>query len=87
VRFYDDLLKGKAVAINIIYTSCTDECQLGTARMAEVQRLLGAHVGKDVYFYSISIDPEKDTPKVLKAYSDKFSVGPGWLFLAGKKRC
>ena len=85
VRFYDDLVKGKAVAINIIYTSCTDECPLETARMAEVQRLLGTHVGKDVYFYSISIDPEKDTPAVLKDYAEKFSVGPGWLFLTGKK--
>ena len=85
VRFYDDLVKGKSVAINIIYTSCTDECPLETARMAEVQRLLGAHVGKDVFFYSISIDPEKDTAPVLKAYADKFNVGPGWLFLTGKK--
>jgi protein SCO1/2 len=85
VRFYDDLVKGKSVAINIIYTSCTDECPLETARMAEVQRLLGAHVGKDVFFYSISIDPEKDTAPVLKAYSEKFGVGPGWLFLTGKK--
>jgi protein SCO1/2 len=85
VRFYDDLVKGKSVAINIIYTSCTDECPLETARMAEVQRLLGKHVGKDVFFYSISIDPEKDTPPVLKAYAEKFDVGPGWLFLTGKK--
>lgn len=85
VRFYDDLVKGKSVAINIIYTSCTDECPLETARMAEVQRLLGDHVGRDVFFYSISIDPEKDTAPVLKAYSEKFGVGPGWLFLTGKK--
>jgi protein SCO1/2 len=85
VQFYDDLIKGKSVAINIIYTSCTDECPLETARMAEVQRLIGAHAGKDVQFYSISIDPEKDTPQVLKAYSEKFNVGPGWLFLTGKK--
>jgi protein SCO1/2 len=85
VRFYDDLVKGKSVAINIIYTSCTDECPLETARMAEVQRLLGGHVGKDVFFYSISIDPEHDTPSVLKNYSEKFDVRPGWLFLTGKK--
>src|SRR5256885_6799647 len=57
VRFYDDLLKGKAVAINLIYTSCTDECPLETARLVQVQRLLGERVGKDVFFYSISIDP------------------------------
>jgi protein SCO1/2 len=85
VRLYEDLLKGQSVAINVIYTSCTDECPLETARMAEVQRLLGTHAGKDVQFYSISIDPEHDTPEVLKAYAEKFNAGPGWLFLTGKK--
>jgi protein SCO1/2 len=49
-----------------------------------VQRLLGDHVGKDIFFYSISIDPTHDTPTVLKAYAEKFGVGPGWLFLTGK---
>ena len=85
VRFYDDLLKGKSVAVNVIYTSCTDECPLETARMAEVQRLLGDRMGKDIFFYSISIDPEHDTPQVLKEYAKKFGVGPGWQFLTGNK--
>ncbi|HYR50288.1 MAG TPA: SCO family protein [Candidatus Eisenbacteria bacterium] len=85
VRFYDDLLKGKAVAINLIYTRCTASCPLETARLAQVQRLLGNHVGKDVFFYSISIDPKHDTPEVLKAYAERFHVGPGWLFLTGKE--
>src|SRR5215510_10431162 len=84
VHFYDDLLKGKKVAINLIYTSCTRECPLETARLVQVQRLLGDRVGKDLFFYSISIDPEHDTPTVLKAYAEKFHVGPGWLFLTGK---
>src|SRR5262245_30983287 len=85
VHFYDDLLKGKAVAINLIYTSCKDECPLETARLVQVQRLLGDHIGKDLFFYSISIDPKRDTPAVLKAYAEKFGVGPGWLFLTGKE--
>ena len=85
VRFYDDLLKGKAVAINLIYTTCTDECPLETARMVQVQRLLGDRVGKDLFFYSISIDPRRDTPEVLKEYAQKFGVGPGWLFLTGQE--
>ena len=83
VRFYDDLLKGKSVALNIIYTSCTDECPLETARLAQLQRLLGERMGKDIFFYSISIDPKHDTPEVLKAYMEKFGVGPGWTFLTG----
>ena len=85
VRFYDDLLRGKAVSINVIYTSCTDECPLETARLVQVQRLLGDRMGKDIFFYSISIDPKRDTPAVLKAYAQKFGVGPGWLFLTGKE--
>src|SRR5262245_46577214 len=80
----DDLLKGKEVAINLIYTRCKDECPLETARLVQVQRLLGDRVGKDLFFYSISIDPTHDTPTVLKAYAEKFGVGPGWLFLTGK---
>jgi protein SCO1/2 len=85
VRFYDDLLKGKAVAINLIYTHCSASCPLETAKLAQVQRLLGDRVGKDVFFYSISIDPQRDTPEVLKAYASKFHAGPGWLFLTGKE--
>src|SRR5471030_375464 len=67
VHFYDDLLKGKVVAINVIYTHCEDECPLETAKLVQVQRLLGDRVGKDVFFYSITIDPKRDTPKVMKA--------------------
>jgi protein SCO1 len=84
MRFYDDLLKDKQVAINVIYTSCKDECPLETARLVQLQRLLGDRMGKDIFFYSISIDPVTDTPEVLKAYAQKFGVGPGWLFLTGK---
>jgi len=83
VHFYDDLLKGKAVAVDLIYTRCTASCPLETAKLAQVQRLLGDRVGKDVFFYSISIDPRHDTPEVLKAYAEKFHAGPGWLFLTG----
>jgi len=85
VRFYDDLLKGKRVVINLIYTHCKDVCPLETAKLVQVQRLLGDRVGKDLVFYSISIDPKHDTPAVLKAYAEKFHVGPGWLFLTGAK--
>jgi cytochrome oxidase Cu insertion factor (SCO1/SenC/PrrC family) len=83
VRFFDDLVAGKVVMINFIYTSCPDACPLETARLTEVQRLLGDRVGKDVFIYSITIDPEVDTAEVMAAYAKKFDVGPGWLFLTG----
>src|SRR5215469_9382849 len=85
VRFYDDLLRGRMVVINFIYTKCGDTCPLETAKLAQVQRLLGDRVGRDVFFYSISIDPERDTPQELKDYADKFHVKKGWLFLTGDK--
>jgi protein SCO1/2 len=85
VHFYDDLIKGKIVAIDLIYTTCQYACPLETARLAQVHKKLGDRVGKDIFFYSISIDPEHDTPEVLKAYMEKFHVGPGWTFLTGKK--
>lgn len=85
VRFFDDLIKDKVVAINFIFTSCTDSCPLETARLLQVQKVLGDRVGKDIFLYSISIDPETDTPEVLKKYADKFKIGPGWQFLTGNK--
>jgi protein SCO1/2 len=85
VRFYDDLIKGKTVAMNLIYTTCTYACPLETAKMAQVQRLLGDRMGRDIFFYSITIDPEHDTPAVLKEYAERYKAGPGWLFLTGKK--
>jgi len=84
VRFYDDLLKGKSVAINLIYTRCSASCPLETAKLAQLQKIMGDRVGKDIFFYSISIDPKNDTPAALKAYMAKYHVGPGWLFLTGK---
>jgi protein SCO1/2 len=85
VKLYDDLLKGKIVAVNMIYTRCVDSCPLETARLAQVQRYLGDRMGKDIFFYSITLDPKHDTPEVLKDYAEKYHAGPGWLFLTGKK--
>ena len=85
VRFYDDLLKGKTVGINVMFTDCKDVCPLETAMLVQLKKLLGDRVGRDIFFYSISIDPGHDTPKVLKAYAEKFGAGgPGWQFLTGK---
>lgn len=85
VHVWDDLLKDKKVVINFIYTECGASCPLETAKLAQVQRILGDRMGKDIFFYSFSLDPKNDTPAVLKAYAEKFHAGPGWLFLTGKK--
>jgi protein SCO1/2 len=83
VRFFDDLIEGKVVVVNFIYTSCPDACPLETAKLSEVCALLGERVGQDVFLYSISIDPERDTPEVLREYAQRYETPPGWLFLTG----
>jgi len=83
VRFFDDVIKDKVVAINFIYTHCPDTCPLETAQLVQVQKIMGDRVGRDVYFYSISIDPERDTPEVLSEYRERFKAN--WTFLTGNK--
>ncbi|MEY8198944.1 MAG: copper chaperone PCu(A)C [Colwellia sp.] len=84
VKFFDDLIKDKVVAINFIYTSCPDVCPLETAQLTRVQQIMGDRIGNDVHFYSISIDPENDTPAVLAEYRERF--GAKWTFLTGDKQ-
>src|SRR5215813_5539608 len=83
LRFYDDLIKGKVVVINFIYTSCQDICPVATARLAQVEEKLGEQMGRDVFFISMTVDPERDTPERLNEYAKAFGTGPGWLFVTG----
>lgn len=83
LRFYDDIIRGKVVAVNFIYTNCTSICPLDTASLRRVQQILGDRVGRDVFMYSISINPERDTPATLTRFMRTYNVGPGWTFLTG----
>jgi protein SCO1/2 len=83
LKFYDDVIKGKIVLISFIYTNCPDICPLTTARIAQVEDKLGDMVGRDIFFVSITVDPERDTPERLKEFAMAFDAGPGWLFLTG----
>jgi protein SCO1/2 len=85
LRFYDDLLKDKTVLLNVMYTHCTDTCPTATATLAGVQQILGSRVGRDIFMYSLTIDPGHDTPPVLAEYARRFGVQPGWSFLTGRK--
>jgi protein SCO1 len=85
VKFYDDLIRGKLVAINMMYAQCEGICPGMTRNLARVQKQLGDRVGRDVFMYSISLLPEQDTSERLKEYADMHHVGPGWLFLTGAR--
>ena len=85
VKFYDDLICGKLVAINMMYAQCEGICPGMTQNLLRVQKHLGDRVGRDVFMYSISLLPEQDTPERLKEYADMHHVKPGWLFLTGAR--
>jgi protein SCO1/2 len=77
-------LRGRVLAITFVFASCTDTCPLLTATMTGLQEQLGADFGPRVYFVSITVDPERDTPDVLKRYAQKHRVNfAGWAFLTG----
>src|SRR5476651_2107101 len=66
LHFYDDLIKGRIVVVSFVYTSCSDLCPIMTARLAQLKDKLGDAVGRDIFFISMSVDPEHDTPDMLK---------------------
>ena len=77
-------LRGKVVAVTFIYTGCPDICPMLTQKMVDVQDALGAEFGAKIAFVSITLDPEHDTPEVLKDYAQFWGAKPeGWSFLTG----
>lgn len=86
VRFYSDVLKGRTVVINTVYTDCKDACPLITQQLNQVRARLGSAFGKDVHFVTITSDPVTDSPEVLRRFAQAQSaLVPGWTFLTGKK--
>ena len=85
LRFYADVMRGKILLINFFFTECDAVCPLMTENLVRVQELLAPRVGTDIFMVSITLQPEHDTPEVLAAYARTYGVGPGWLFLTGKR--
>ena len=85
MSLYSDLMQGKTVIINAMFTTCTGACPVMSGTMAKIQDHLGDRVGKDVRLVSITVDPVNDTPAKLKEYAARFHAKPGWYFLTGSK--
>jgi cytochrome oxidase Cu insertion factor (SCO1/SenC/PrrC family) len=84
LNFYSDLVKGKTVAINFIFTTCTTICPPLTATFRRVQLDLETKAS-EAQLISVSVDPTIDTPERLRDYAAKFKAGPGWTFVTGDK--
>ena len=83
LRFYDDLIRGRAVLLNVFFTACGDTCPLVTQNLREVQDLLGERMGRDIFMISVSLQPELETPAILRDYAETWQVRPGWSFVTG----
>jgi protein SCO1 len=76
-------LSGKIWIADFIYTTCPGPCPMISSRMSELQKPLEK---TDVHLVSFSVDPEKDTPEVLRGYAEKLQAEAGrWDFLTGPK--
>lgn len=84
LRFYDDLVRGKVVAFNMMYTACAGICPGNTANLKLVQEALSDQLGKHVFMYSMTLRPDIDTPQALNDYVKRYAIPPGWTFLTGK---
>lgn len=84
VRFYDDLIRGRQVVVNFMYADCHGACPMVTSTLIRAYQALKHRMGRDVFFYSITVKPETDTPAALKHYARARRANlPGWTFLTG----
>jgi protein SCO1 len=86
LRLYTDILKGNVVIINSFYCTCSSVCRVTIPVFKQLQESLGERVGKDVRLVSITVDPQNDTPEVLRQYAAGVGAKPGWEFLTGDKQ-
>jgi protein SCO1/2 len=83
--FVSDVIGDNIVVMDFVYTTCTTICPVLSALFTQVQTKLGDDVGDEIWLVSMSVDPIRDTPQRMKAYSAKHRAGDGWLWLTGPK--
>ena len=83
-RFYSDVLKGRVVLISFIFTNCEFACPMLAQRLKQTRSLMVPAIKDDVWFVSISVDPERDTPEAMKLFAERQGVDESrWIFLTG----
>jgi protein SCO1 len=84
VRFYDEVIKGRQVIINMMYADCASQCSTVTSTLAKVHEALQARMGRDLFMHSITVKPEQDDPAALKSFAEMHdAIRPGWTFFTG----
>ena len=85
VRFNSQVVDGRIAIVTGFFTNCSSMCPFTQEKLAQVAKLLGPRLGKDVVIVSVSVDAENDTPARMKEWGEKFHIGPGWTLLSGNR--
>jgi protein SCO1 len=85
LRFNSEVIKGRIAIITGFFTTCTAMCPITQENLSHVAQQLGPRLGKDVVIVSLSVDATNDTPQRMKAWGEKFHIGPGWVLAGGNK--
>jgi protein SCO1/2 len=86
VHFYSDLVKGRVVAVNTVFTTCTTICPTMGVTFQQLSRIFANQSPTKLSLISISVDPVVDTPQKLDEWSRMFGkLGPDWILLTGSK--
>ncbi len=87
LRFYTDVLKDRVVLISFIFTNCDYACPLQAQKLKQTRALMVPAIKDEVWYVTLSVDPERDTPQALKQFAEKQGVDESrWIFLTGKKQ-
>lgn len=79
--FYEDLVKDRIVVLNFMYLNCESTCPTTLHTLMDVHTLLRPRIGRDIFIYSITLDPARDSVAALRKEARSHGVRPGWLFL------
>jgi cytochrome oxidase Cu insertion factor (SCO1/SenC/PrrC family) len=85
VAFNSGIVRDRIAVITGFFTNCTAFCPMTQERLSRLAKALGSRMGKDVIFVSVSVDPVNDTPERMKAWAEKFHLGPGWTLVSGNQ--
>lgn len=85
--FGTEQLRGRVWLANFIFTRCVLSCPMQTTKMAAlIEELDALEGGEEITYVSISVDPEHDSPEVLRTYGAQYDVDPArWRFLTGER--
>ena len=86
LRFYSDVLRNRVVLISFIFTNCDYACPMQAQKLKQTRALMVPAIKDEVWFVTLSVDPERDTPEAMKQFAEKQGLDESrWLFLTGKK--